>query len=133
MMPMRLPLLLIPLMLALSACSGRVDPKRDYYVLNHVYVSGLNVANDFVQDCVKKQPADHPCHDAVPPIQSAVKVTKQVFLQADKVFVTKDSKYYNLSLSVASGAREEVHAPAYPPRLAKRWPCLISFNFCSPI
>lgn len=93
-------LFIAPLLLA--AC-GQTTPEAKYYSLDQSYQITLRTAIAYVDEC-KASTATNPCHGTLPKIKQALDVADAAFDQADKVFVTRDSKFYDLSLSAAENA-----------------------------
>ena len=96
------PLILLSL-LSLGACSSLQTPDSRYYALTKGVTETAKVAEGYIDGCTVKPVAD-PCHAVVPRIAHAAAETRATLKQADKVFVTGDSQYYDLSLSVAENA-----------------------------
>lgn len=95
--------LLLLILLPLAACSYLKTPEDKYYALNGAVIATVKVTKEYVKEC-KQQPQEHDCYDNLPKINSAAKALDTAIQQADKVFVTKDSQYYDLALSVSENA-----------------------------
>ncbi len=98
---MRIPLLLCTL--ALAACSHIETPEERYYATVSFVKATGEVAEVYVDAC-NKLPKDDPCRDKFPAINSGAKTLKTAMAEANRVFVTKDSPFYDLSLTAAQNA-----------------------------
>lgn len=86
------------LILILSSCSSLKTPEDKYLALTTSASIATSVAQNYVDDC-KVKPKVDPCYRKFPAINTAAKATLKAKAQADRVFITKDSEYYDLSLS----------------------------------
>ena len=90
-------------LLALSSCASLQTPEDRYFALTGAVTVAAQATESYVDTC-HAQPVTDPCYEKLPKINAAAKGMLDALHQADKVFVTKDSAYYNLSLSVAENA-----------------------------
>lgn len=98
------------LMLGLVGC-GQMDldtPEKRYLAVNSAATAILKGAEQYVDACNTK-PKDNPCYDKFPKINKGAKTLKASLVETDKVFITKNSPYYDLSLSAAENAMKELH------------------------
>lgn len=98
--------LLLPV-LALAACAATSTPQDKYFALTEAVTVVAQAAETYVDVC-NAQPKGDPCYAKFPLINSGTKTMLTALRQADKVFVTKDSAYYDLSLTVAQNAANDL-------------------------
>ena len=89
--------------LLLSACGMMQTPHDRYYAMIGFVTSTGGIVEKYVDYC-RVQPATASCRDKFPKINEGAAAMKQAMAQADRVFITKDSEYYDLSLSAAENA-----------------------------
>lgn len=87
----------------LTACSYLKTPEEKYYALAASVSASAKVATQYVKECKQEQDM-HPCYDNIPKIHEAAKKLESAMNQTDKVFITKDSEYYDLSLTASENA-----------------------------
>lgn len=89
--------------LALPACANIKTPEDRYYATLTTATAAMNVAQGYADACLERETSD-PCYKVLPKVGDAVVALKKAKDQADKVFVTKDSAYYDLSLTATENA-----------------------------
>jgi len=87
----------------LTACSFLKSPEEKYYALAASVSASAKVAAVYVTEC-KQELKSHPCYDNIPKIHDAAVRLDDSMTQTDKIFVTKDSDYYDLSITASENA-----------------------------
>lgn len=96
-------IILFAILLLLPACSALQSPADRYYATVTFVKATGELAQIYVDTC-KQQTTDAPCRRKFAAINSGAMLMKNVSSQADKIWVSKDSKYYDLSLTAAQNA-----------------------------
>lgn len=91
-------------LLALSACSTLDTPQERYYALTVGVTQVGNVVEKYVDVCKNELPVDDKCHDKLPAINAGARALQSNARELDKIFVSGDSTYYNLSLTLTENA-----------------------------
>ena len=94
---------LVPLLSACALIKQADTPEKRYYELNGAAVVVLRLADAYVKDCKVKNMND-PCYGRFPSIRTGAITLRASLDQADKVFITHDSEFYDMSLSVTENA-----------------------------
>lgn len=93
---------LLPL-LALTACAAFDTKEERYFAMVGFVKATGDIAEAYVDAC-RGRAEDHPCREKFPRINAAAKALKDASAQADRVFVSKDSEFYDASLTAAENA-----------------------------
>lgn len=94
---------ILPL-LCLMGCSTLDTPQDKYYALTVGVTEVANITEKYVDTCLNVLPVDHNCHDKLPAINAATRALQSNVKELDKIFVSGDSAYYNLSLTLTENA-----------------------------
>lgn len=93
----------ILLVLAVTGCASVKTPQERYFATLTAATATLNVAQGYADQCLLRS-TDDPCYTVLPKMGVAIQTVKKAKDQADKVFVTEDSQYYDLSLTATENA-----------------------------
>lgn len=99
------------LLVACAAVELAKTPKDRYYAVNAVYVALLTDIKLYGDAC-KPKPATDPCYQHMAKMKPLVAHADELFTQADKVFITGDSAFYDLSLSITGNIIRDLRAMA---------------------
>jgi hypothetical protein len=93
----------LPLLANCALFKSADKPEERYYAINNAVVVVLRTADSYVSEC-KEKPIQDDCRTKFPAINKRVKELKEALSQTDKVFISKDSQFYELSLTVLQNA-----------------------------
>jgi hypothetical protein len=97
-------LIYIAPLLCLMGCSTLDTPQSKYYALTVAVTEVANITEKYVDTCLNALPVDDKCHDKLPAINAGAKALQSNARELDKIFVSGDSAYYNLSLTLTENA-----------------------------
>lgn len=87
----------------LTACSTFESPEAKYYAVKKAAVEVAKEVEAKVDECLAKS-FDDPCRDNLKTINKAAKSMDSNLEEMNKIFLSHDSTYYNLSLSITENA-----------------------------
>jgi len=93
--------------LLLSACSVLSTPTDKYYAATQAVTAVGQATETFIDTC-KTLPVTNSCYSKLPAIHTAAVTVQKSVKELDKVFVSGDSQYYDLSLSVTENAIKDL-------------------------
>lgn len=91
----------------LTACHVPQTPSERIITLAKLTTASAHVALTYTVEC-KQKAIDNPCRDNLPKIHKAADLIETTLEQAKSVFLTEDTRYYDLSETVVKNAVKEL-------------------------
>lgn len=101
-------ILMLTLCVAAAGCAAKT-PEDRYYAATNALIAVLKPVGEYAADCTPK-PALDPCHARVEAVKPKLRSAKKILAETDKVFVTHDSEYYDLSLTTVQNLTKDLAA-----------------------
>lgn|SRR4051812_642406 len=100
-------ILILVVLVAITGCNKLDTPQSRYFTVVGAVTATGKLVETYVDTCNTLGTAA-PCRNKYPAINAGAKTLEAAMHQADKVFVTKDSQYYDLSLTAVENATNDL-------------------------